>query len=478
MAHRAGARVLIDGAQSVPHMPVDVQALDADFFVFSGHKIFGPTGIGVALRQDARCSRTMPPWQGGGNMIADVTFERTTVTSRRRSGSRPAPATSPTPSGSAPRSTTSSGIGLRDDRRLRARPARLRHRAARRRSRAAPRSARRRRRRACCRSCSTGYATEEVGAALNEEGIAVRSGHHCAQPILRRFGLEATVRPSLAFYNTLRRGRRLPEGPAHAAAARMMRRACADPGVQDAPRQRRRGMTASAKRRISASNGWNCSMKSSMPASWKARDALARPLRSCRRDPPPCRRWCRPARTARVGLGDITRRGSVRARVSARRCGVALRQREERAQLGLRLRVGLARDHEGRQAEAQRPAPRPGARGDVGDQRPHVVERLAVDEPDVAVVRRQRPGRLRLAADIDPRAAGGRCRLGAAGNPRPGNARPRSVTRSPRISRLDDRDPLAAVGVAVIVPAEGDAGPLELGPVPGIHEVQGEAARR
>ena len=77
MAHRHGACVLIDGAQSVSHMPVDVQSIDCDFFVFSGHKVFGPTGIGVVYGKDGRFSQHMPPWQGGGNMIADVTFEKT-----------------------------------------------------------------------------------------------------------------------------------------------------------------------------------------------------------------------------------------------------------------------------------------------------------------------------------------------------------------------------------------------------------------
>ena len=77
MAHRHGARVLVDGAQAVSHMRVDVQALDCDFFVFSGHKVFGPTGIGVVYgKRDVLDD--MPPWQGGGNMIEDVTFEKTT----------------------------------------------------------------------------------------------------------------------------------------------------------------------------------------------------------------------------------------------------------------------------------------------------------------------------------------------------------------------------------------------------------------
>ena len=77
-AHRAGARVLIDGAQAIAHLPVDVQAMDADFYVFSGHKVFAPTGIGV-LYGKPEVLESMPPWQGGGNMIQDVTFERTSI---------------------------------------------------------------------------------------------------------------------------------------------------------------------------------------------------------------------------------------------------------------------------------------------------------------------------------------------------------------------------------------------------------------
>jgi cysteine desulfurase/selenocysteine lyase len=76
LAHSAGARVLVDGAQAVSHLRVNVQALDADFYVFSGHKVFGPTGIGVVYGKKALLEQ-LPPWQGGGNMIADVTFERT-----------------------------------------------------------------------------------------------------------------------------------------------------------------------------------------------------------------------------------------------------------------------------------------------------------------------------------------------------------------------------------------------------------------
>ena len=199
IAHRAGVRVLVDGAQSVSHLRVNVQALDADFFVFSGHKIFGPTGIGVVYGKK-ELLESMPPWQGGGNMIADVTFERTLF--------QPPPNKFEAGTGNI---ADAVGLGAALDyvdrigleniaryehdllvyatRGLSAIPGvRLIGTAADKASVAS--------------FVLAGYTTEEVGRALNEEGIAVRSGHHCAQPILRRFGVETTVRPSLAFYNT------------------------------------------------------------------------------------------------------------------------------------------------------------------------------------------------------------------------------------------------------------------------------------
>ncbi len=199
LAHRAGARVLVDGAQSVSHMRVNVQALDADFFVFSGHKVFAPTGIGVVYgKRDLL--ETMPPWQGGGNMIADVTFERTLY--------QGVPARFEAGTGNI---ADAAGLGAAIDYVQRIgieNIARYEHDLltyATQRVSPIP----------GIRLIGTaddkasvlsfilaGYRTEEVGSALNEEGIAVRAGHHCAQPILRRFGVEATVRPSLAFYNT------------------------------------------------------------------------------------------------------------------------------------------------------------------------------------------------------------------------------------------------------------------------------------
>lgn len=199
IAHRNGTCVLVDGAQSVSHMRVNVQALDADFFVFSGHKVFAPTGIGVVYGK-AAILESMPPWQGGGNMIADVTFERTIY--------QPAPARFEAGTGNI---ADAVGLGAAIDyverigieniaryehdllayatQGLKTVPGlRLIGTAAEKASVAS--------------FVLNGYSNDEVGKALNQEGIAVRTGHHCAQPILRRFGLESTVRPSLAFYNT------------------------------------------------------------------------------------------------------------------------------------------------------------------------------------------------------------------------------------------------------------------------------------
>jgi len=199
IAHRHGARVLIDGAQSVAHMREDVQALDCDFFVFSGHKIFTPTGIGVVYGK-VDILDTTPPWQGGGSMITDVTFEKTVF--------QPAPKRYEAGTGNI---ADAVGLGAaldylsevgienvsRHEHELLAYATKglntvpglriigtAREKAG------------------VISFVLDDFRAEDVGAALNQEGIAVRAGHHCAQPIPRRFGLEATVRPSLALYNT------------------------------------------------------------------------------------------------------------------------------------------------------------------------------------------------------------------------------------------------------------------------------------
>jgi cysteine desulfurase / selenocysteine lyase len=199
MAKARGIPVVVDGAQAVAHLPVDVTALSADFYVFSGHKIFGPTGIGAVYgRRDLLAE--LPPWQGGGSMIRDVTFEHTTYSgppTRFEAG---------TPSigdavglGAAIRYVLALGlpaIAAREDRLARLLThvlsdiprVRIIGTAA--------------RKVAVASFVVEGMRTEEVGRALDEHGIAVRSGHHCAQPALRRFGVESSVRASLAFYNT------------------------------------------------------------------------------------------------------------------------------------------------------------------------------------------------------------------------------------------------------------------------------------
>jgi cysteine desulfurase/selenocysteine lyase len=199
MAHSVGAKVLVDGAQSVSHMRADVLDLDCDWFVFSGHKVFGPTGIGVLYGKEALLNDT-PPWQGGGNMIKDVTFEHTQyhdAPGRFEAGT--GNIADAVGLGAAIDYVQKLGIdhiGAYEHQLLLYATRLLKDVPGLKLIGTAPEKA------AVLSFTLQGYQTEEVGRALNEEGIAVRSGHHCAQPILRRFGLEATVRPSLAFYNT------------------------------------------------------------------------------------------------------------------------------------------------------------------------------------------------------------------------------------------------------------------------------------
>ena len=198
-AHRHGARVLIDGAQAVSHFPVNVQALDADFYVFSAHKMFGPTGAGALYGKKALLDE-MPPWQGGGNMIQDVTFEESTFAdppARFEAGT----ATLGPAVGLGAAVDYLERIGMenvaRHEQELLAyatdvlsRIRGLRFIGT------APDKA------GVISFVPDGIGVEEMGRYLDTEGIAVRAGHHCAQPTMRRFGVEGTVRPSLALYNT------------------------------------------------------------------------------------------------------------------------------------------------------------------------------------------------------------------------------------------------------------------------------------
>ena len=199
MAHARGVPVLVDGAQAAPHVDVDVQALDCDFFVFSGHKMFGPTGIG-ALYGRWELLRSMPPYEGGGEMIRSVTFAKTEY------ADPPARFEAGTPNivgaiamGAAVDYLQGIGLeaigryesGLLDyaTEALSAVPGvRLvgtaTHRAS------------------VVSFVIDGVHPHDVGTILDREGIAVRAGHHCAQPVMDHFGLPATVRASLALYNT------------------------------------------------------------------------------------------------------------------------------------------------------------------------------------------------------------------------------------------------------------------------------------
>jgi len=199
LGHRYGARVLIDGAQSIQHLPVNVSELGVDFFAFSGHKIYGPTGIGVLYGTEEAFAET-PPWQGGGNMIADVTLERSLYQG-------------PPSKFEAGTGNIADAVGLGEALRYVERLG-LERIAAHERALldyATPRLAdipgvrlvgTATEKASVLSFVLAGHDPLEVGKALNAEGIAVRAGHHCAQPILRRLGLEATVRPSFAFYNT------------------------------------------------------------------------------------------------------------------------------------------------------------------------------------------------------------------------------------------------------------------------------------
>ncbi len=200
LAHERGVPVMLDGAQAVPHLRIDVQDLDCDFYAFSGHKMFGPTGVGVLYGRTELLEK-MPPYQGGGDMISLVTFEKThyNVLPYKFEAGTP---------------NIADGIALGaavDYLRALDWPAVVAHEDA-----------------------LLGYATEalgqipalriigtakekagvlsfifdhvhahDVGTILDQEGVAVRAGHHCAMPVMQRFGVPATVRASFAFYNTI-----------------------------------------------------------------------------------------------------------------------------------------------------------------------------------------------------------------------------------------------------------------------------------
>jgi cysteine desulfurase/selenocysteine lyase len=199
MAHARGAVVLVDGAQAVPHLPIDVQALDCDFYVFSSHKMFGPTGVGVLYGRRSLLD-AMPPYQGGGDMIASVTFEKTcynVVPYKFEAG---------TPNiggivgfGAAVEYLMGVDRGAalaHEDALLEYATARLAEIPA------ARVIGEARHKTGVLSFVLEGVHPHDAGTILDREGVAVRTGQHCAQPVMDRYGLTATIRASLAMYNT------------------------------------------------------------------------------------------------------------------------------------------------------------------------------------------------------------------------------------------------------------------------------------
>ena len=199
LAHRQNVPVLVDGAQAVPHQRVDVQALGCDFYVFSGHKAFGPTGIGVLYGREAWLER-MPPYQGGGDMIKVVTFERTIY------NELPYKFEAGTPHiagaiGLAAALDYIAGLGL--DRMADYEHELLDHGTALLSAIPGVRLVGTARVKAAVLSfVLDGVHAHDLGTILDHQGVAIRAGHHCAMPVMARFGVPATARASLAFYNT------------------------------------------------------------------------------------------------------------------------------------------------------------------------------------------------------------------------------------------------------------------------------------
>ena len=199
LAHRAGAVVLVDGAQAVPHLEVDVQALGCDFYAFSGHKVYGPSGIGALWGREELLA-AMPPWQGGGGMIRTVSFAKVTY--------------APPPhrfEAGTPFIEGAIGLGAALDYLQALGPSAVAEWESELLALATERLAEvpglsiigtAREKAAVLSFKMEGIHPHDVGTVLDREGIAVRAGHHCAQPVMERFGVPATTRASFALYNT------------------------------------------------------------------------------------------------------------------------------------------------------------------------------------------------------------------------------------------------------------------------------------
>lgn len=199
MAHARGVPVLLDGAQAVPHLPVDVRDLDCDFYVFSGHKLFGPTGIGALYGKRAWLEQ-MPPYQGGGDMIKSVTFEKTIY------NDLPYKFEAGTPHiagvvGLGAAIDYVNGVGLEraaayEDELLEYGTEQLRA------IEGLTLIGTARRKAGVLSFVLDGIHPHDIGTILDTQGVAIRTGHHCTQPLMQRFQIPATARASLAFYNT------------------------------------------------------------------------------------------------------------------------------------------------------------------------------------------------------------------------------------------------------------------------------------
>jgi cysteine desulfurase/selenocysteine lyase len=199
-AHARGIPVLVDGAQAVPHLPVDVQDLDSDFYAFSGHKMCGPTGIGI-LHGKATLLEQMNPYKGGGDMILSVSFEKTTYnTLPHRLEAGTPPIAGAVGIGAAVDYLSAIGmdaIAAHEHELLAYATAQIGRMKGVRIIGTAARKA------SVLSFTIDGVHPHDVGTLLNEEGIAVRTGHHCAQPVMQRFHVPATSRASFALYNTM-----------------------------------------------------------------------------------------------------------------------------------------------------------------------------------------------------------------------------------------------------------------------------------
>jgi cysteine desulfurase/selenocysteine lyase len=198
-AHAMGVPVMVDGAQAAPHLPVDVQALGCDFYAFSSHKVFGPTGIG-ALWARREHLEAMPPWQGGGDMIASVSFSGSTwnrVPHKFEAGT-------PNIAGAVGLGAALEWFGGLDPEAVQAHEKDLVDYGTR--ALSAVKGLRligTAHDKAGVLSFMLGHAhPHDVGTILDQEGVAIRTGHHCAQPVMERFGVAATARASFAVYNT------------------------------------------------------------------------------------------------------------------------------------------------------------------------------------------------------------------------------------------------------------------------------------